>query len=68
MRKTEKLPDGTERETRIDVGSPGWEGEEFHGEAPPDRSGSGPEELLGTLGAMLPPPSPLPAEEGHPPT
>ena len=64
MKKTEKRPDGTERETHVDEFGSG----EFGGEAPPDRSGPLNEEVLGTIGAIIPDPSPLPQEEGHPPT
>lgn len=68
MRKTEKLPDGTERERVIEDGAPDWAGVAFRGEAPPDRSGPLADEVLGTLGAVMPSPSSLPQEEGHPPT
>ena len=63
MKKFEKQPDGTERETRTDDFPAG----EFRGEAPPDRSGPVNDEVVGTIGAIMPKPSPLPKEEGHPP-
>lgn len=63
MKKFEKRPDGTERETHFDE----FGSAEFRGEAPPDRSGPLNEEVLGTIGAIIPEPSPLPQEEGHPP-
>ncbi len=68
MRKTEKLPDGTEREIQVDTGTRDWDRAEFRGEAPPDRSGPVPDEVVGTLGAVIPPPTALPQEKSHPPT
>ena len=67
MKKTEKLKDGTERETQIDAGLPGWDGHAFRGEAPPDRSGPVNEEMVGTVGAMIPPPTGVEEEEEEKP-
>lgn len=65
MRKHEKQPNGSDRTREINVRGPDWAGGEFHGEAPPDRSGPLNEEIVGTLGSLFPPPSGL--EQAEPP-
>lgn len=57
MKKTEKQPDGTEKETHIDAGVPGWDDAVFRGEAPADRSGDVGSEIVGTVGSIIPPPT-----------